>query len=158
MYTAGDVQTEGIGAILDERNREFYGEEYRHDELVRIAVIFAKTGKPDYQNITYSWDGNDMEKSLSTSSFYYNRMMDKNNFFRDGTTSPVSSSVRYTIDPMHIFWPIYEPFIIGNVQNILNQTTGYEGSEKNVEPLVHVVQPAGMPNIDPMVAIGEREE
>ena len=158
MYTAGDVQTEGIGAILDERNREFYGEEYRHDELVRIAVIFAKTGKSDYMGNAYSWDGNDMEKSLSASSFYYNRMMDKNNFFRDGTTSPVSSSVRYTIDPMHIFWPIYEPYIIGNVQNILNQTTGYEGSEKNVEPLVHVVQPAGEPNVDPMVAIGEREE
>ena len=107
---------------------------------------------------TYTWDGSDMEKSLSASSFYYNRMMDKNNFFRDEVTSPVSASVKFTIDPMHIFWPIYEPYIIGNVNNILNQTTGYEGSEKNVEPLNHVVQQAGVPNADPMVAIGEREE
>lgn len=158
LYTSADVQTEGIGAVLDERNRELWGEEYRHDELVRISVIFAKTGKQDPNGITYSWDGNDMEKSLSANSFYYNRMMDKNNFFRDGVTSPVSASVKFTIDPMHIFWPIYEPYIVGNVNNILNQTTGYEGSEKNVEPLVHVVQPAGAPNVDPMVAIGEREE
>jgi hypothetical protein len=158
LYTASDVQTEGIGAILDERNREFYGEEYRHDELVRISVIFAKTGKADYKGRTYSWDGVDMEKSLSENSFYYNRMLDKNNFFANEVSSPASSSTKYTIDPMHIFWPIYESYIIGNVNNVLNQTTGYEGSEKNVEPLVHVVQPAGKPNIDPMVAIGEREE
>lgn len=158
LYTAADVQTEGIGAILDERNREFYGEEYRHDELVRISVIFAKTGKTDYNGRTYSWDGVDMEKSLSVNSFYYNRMLDKNNFFSNEVTSPASASTKYTIDPMHIFWPIYESYIIGNVNNVLNQTTGYEGSEKNVEPLVHIVQPAGKPNIDPMVAIGEREE
>ena len=158
MYTAEDVQTAGIGAVLDERNRELWGEEYRHDELVRISVIFAKTGKTDYMGNTYSWDGVDMEKSLSANSFYYNRMMDKNNFFRDGVTGPVANSVKYTIDPKHIFWPIYESYIVGNVNNILNQTTGYEGSEKNVEPLTHIVQPAGKPNIDPMVAIGEREE
>jgi hypothetical protein len=60
------------------------------------------------------------------------------------------------MDPKHIFWPVYEPFLIGNVNNVLNQTTGYDGAEKNVAPLVHVVQPAGVPNTDPMVAIGER--
>lgn len=158
MYTAADVQTEGIGAILDERNREFYGEEYRHDELVRMSVTFAKTGKSDYKGRTYSWDGVDMEKSLSANSFYYNRMIDKNNFFSNEVSSPAAASVKYTIDPMHIFWPIYESYIIGNVKNVLNQTTGYEGAEKNVVPLVHIVQPAGVPNIDPMVAIGEREE
>jgi hypothetical protein len=158
MYTAGDVQTAGIGAVLDERNRELYGEEYRHDELVRISVIMAKKNHTDYMGNSYTWDGIDMEKSLSENSFYYNRMMDKNNFFRDGVTGPVENSTRYTIDPMHIFWPIYEPYIVGNVNNVLNQTTGYEGSEKNVEPLTHVLQPAGVPNTDPMVAIGEREE
>lgn len=43
---------------------------------------------------------------------------------------------------MHIFWPVYEPYLIGNVGAILNQTTGYEGSERNIEPLVHIPQPA----------------
>ncbi len=158
MYTAGDVQAEGIGAILDERARELYGEEYRHDELVRISAIFAKSGKTAYNGKTYTFQGGDLEVHLSENSFYYDRMMERNNFFREEVPWVTYPTTRYTMDPMHIFWPIYEPYIIGNVQNVLNQTTGYDGSERNVEPLVHIVQPAGVPNIDPMVAIGEREE
>jgi hypothetical protein len=156
MYTAADVQADGIGAVLDERNRELYGEEYRHDELVRISVILAKSEKTCYNGKTYSVSGNDLEKSLSANSFYYDRMMEKNNFFREEVPWVTYPTTRYTMDPMHIFWPIYEAYIIGNVGNILNQTTGYDGSEKNVEPLVHIVQPAGVPNTDPMTAIGER--
>jgi hypothetical protein len=155
MYTAADVQTEGIGAILDERARELWGEEYRHDELVRISVIFAKTGKPCYNGKTYSWDGKDMEKSLSASSFYYDRQIEKNNYFRDNTPWSTYPTTKYTMDPKHIFWPVYESYIIGNVGAVLNQTTGYDGSENNIEPLTHVVQPAGVPNVDPMEAIGE---
>lgn len=156
LYTVADIQTEGIGAILDERNRELFGEEFRHDELVRISVILAKSGKPCYNGKTYSISGNDLEVSLSSNSFYYDRMMEKNNFFKNEVPWVTYPTTRYTMDPKHIFWPIYEPYIIGNVNNILNQTTGYDGSEKNVEPLVHVVQPAGVPNTDPMEAIGER--
>src|SRR5574340_804087 len=84
LYTAADVQKDGIGAILDERARELYGEEYRHDELVRISVIFAKSGKPCYNGKTYS-TGDDIEKSLSANSFYYDRMMERNSFFREHT-------------------------------------------------------------------------
>ncbi len=65
MYTVGDVQADGIGAVLDERVRELFGQEYRHDELVRISVILAKSGKPCYNGKTYSVSGNDLEKSLS---------------------------------------------------------------------------------------------
>lgn len=61
------------------------------------------------------------------------------------------------MDPKHIFWPVYEPYLIGNVGAKLNQTIGYDGSEDNIEPLVHIVQTPGVPNIDPMVAIGEKE-
>ncbi len=156
MYTAADFAEEGIGAILDERCRELYGEEYRHDEMVRMSVISAKTGKA-YKGKTYSISGNDLEKSLSQGSFYYDRMMEKNNFFRDETPWSTYPTTKYTMDPMHIFWPVYEPYLIGNVGAILNQTTGYDGAQKNIEPLVHVVQPAGLPNIDPQVAIGDKE-
>lgn len=155
-YTVADIQQDGIGAVLDERCRELYGEEYRHDELVRISVIFAKTGKPAYNGKSYSWDGSDMEKSLSAANFYYDRQMEKNNFFREEVPWSTYPTTHYTIDPKHIFWPVYEPYIIGNVENVLNQTTGYDGSQNNVEPLVHVVQPPGLPNVDPMEAIGER--
>ncbi len=44
-------------------------------------------------------------------------------------------------------------YIIGNVGAILNQTTGYDGAENNIEPLAHVVQPAGVPNTDPQAVI-----
>ena len=155
MYTVADIQTEGIGAVLDERNRELFGEEYRHDELVRISVIFAKSGKMAYNGKTYSISGTDIEKSLSASSFYYDRMMEKNTFFRDEVPWATYSTTKYTMDPMHIFWPVYQPYLVGNVDAILNQTTGYNGAEDNIEPLNHVVQPAGAPNEDPMRAIGE---
>ncbi|MFT7035001.1 MAG: hypothetical protein ACJA2S_003522 [Cyclobacteriaceae bacterium] len=155
MYTATDVQTDGIGSVLDERNRELLGEEYRHDELVRVSVILAKTGKTD-NGKSYSIAGGDIEKSLSANSFYYDRVMEKNTFFRDEVAWATYSTTKYTMDPKHIFWPVYQDYIVGNVQNTLNQTTGYDGSENNVEPLVHVVQAAGVPNIDPMIAIGER--
>ncbi len=157
LYTTADVQTLGIGAILDERVRELLGEEYRHDEVVRISVMLAKNGKSCYNGKTYSFSGTDMEKSLSANNFYYDRVIEKNNFFRDEVAWWTYSTTKYTMDPKHIFWPIYEPYIIGNVKNVLNQTTGYDGSERNVEPLTHIVQPAGLPNVDPMVAIGERE-
>ncbi|MDN3687948.1 RagB/SusD family nutrient uptake outer membrane protein [Cyclobacterium jeungdonense] len=155
MYTIADMQTEGIGAVLDERNRELFGEEYRHDELVRISVILAKTGKMAYNGKTYSISGDDIEESLSADSFYYDRMMEKNNFFRDEVPWATYNTTKYTMDPKHIFWPVYQPYLVGNVEATLNQTTGYNGAEDNIVPLTHVVQPAGMSNEDPMRAIGE---
>jgi hypothetical protein len=151
MYTANDVQGEGIGAVLDERNRELYGEEYRHDELVRMSVIFAKTGK-SYKGKTYSI-GADIEKSLSANSFFYDRVIEKNNFFREEVPWSTYATTRYTMDPKHIFWPVYEPYLVGNVGAKLNQTAGYDGSQDNIEPLTHVVQPAGKPNVDPQYAV-----
>ena len=149
-FTLADAQQMGMEMVFDERARELYGEEYRHDEMVRWSVIYAKTGKA-YRGRTYSL-GNDYEKSLSASSFYYDRQMDVNNFFRDEVPW-FSYGVKYTMDPKHIWWPVYEQFLIGNVGAKLNQTTGYEGSEDNIEPLTHVVQPAGKPNVDPQYAV-----
>ena len=156
MYTVGDVQRDGIGAVLDERVRELFGQEYRHDELVRISVILAKSGKTCYNGKTYSISGGDIETSLSANSFFFDRVLEKNSFYSEETPWIQYPEVHYTMDPMHVFWPVYANYLVGNVGNILNQTTGYDGSEKNVEPLTHVVQPAGLPNTDPMEAIGER--
>jgi hypothetical protein len=153
MYTSADVQAEGIGALLDERNRELYGEEYRHDELVRMSVIFAKTGK-SYKGKTYSISGTDIEKSLSAKSFFYDRVMEKSNFFRDEIAWSTYATTKYTMDPKNIFWPVYEPYLVGNVGAKLNQTTGYDGSQDNIEPLVHsAIQPAGKPNTDPQKVV-----
>ncbi|MEN8116398.1 MAG: RagB/SusD family nutrient uptake outer membrane protein [Bacteroidota bacterium] len=150
-FTVTDAQQMGVEMVMDERARELYGEEYRHDEMVRWSIIFAKTGKP-YKGKTYSISGGDIEKSLSSNSFYYDRQMEKNNFFRDQVPW-FSYGIKYTMEPKHVWWPVYEPFLIGNVAAKLNQTTGYEGSSDNIEPLVHVVQPAGVPNVDPQYAV-----
>ncbi|SHO65347.1 RagB/SusD family nutrient uptake outer membrane protein [Algoriphagus zhangzhouensis] len=155
MYTVADVMTDGIGAVLDERNRELFGEEYRHDELVRVSVILAKTGQAAYNGKTYSISGTDIEVSLSANSFYYDRMMEKNNFFRDEVPWATYNTTKYTMDPMHIYWPVYQPYLVGNVGAVLNQTTGYNGAESNIEPLTHIIQPAGVPNIDPMEALNQ---
>ena len=159
MYDVADLQAEGIGAVLDERNRELFGEEYRHDELVRISIILAKGNRTAYNGVTYSLsDPNDIEKSISASSFYYDRIMEKNTFFSEEVPWATYSTTKYTMDPMHVFWPVYQNYIVGNVEATLNQTTGYNGAEGNIEPLTHAIQPAGVPNTDPMVAIGERGE
>jgi hypothetical protein len=156
-YTVADVQRDGIGAVLDERARELWGEEYRHDELMRMSIIFAKTGKQCYNGKTYSISGSDIEKSLSANSFIYDRIMERNNFFREQIAWVTYPDNSYTMDPHHVWWPIYEPYIVGNVEAVLNQTTGYNGSEINIEPLSHVVQTPGVPNTDPQEAIGDRE-
>ena len=159
MYDVADLQAEGIGAVLDERNRELFGEEYRHDELVRISIILAKGNRTAYNGVTYSLsDPNDIEKSISASSFYYDRIMEKNTFYSEEVPWATYSTTKYTMDPMHVFWPVYQNYIVGNVEATLNQTTGYNGAEGNIEPLTHAIQPAGVPNTDPMVAIGERGE
>ena len=152
-FTMADAQPAGLSMVMDERARELYGEEFRHDEMVRWSVAYAKTGKSCYNGKTYSISGNDIETSLSANSFYYDRMMEKNNYFIEQTPWKTYPDVKYRIEPMHIWWPVYEPFLIGNVGAILNQTTGYEGSAGNIEPLVHVVQPAGVPNVDPQYAV-----
>jgi hypothetical protein len=153
MYSVADIANDGIGAVLDERNRELFGEEYRHDELVRISVILARTGKPAYNGKSYTIVGDDIEISLSASSFYYDRMMEKNTFFKDEVRWATYNTTKYTMDPKHVFWPVYQSYIVGNVEAVLNQTTGYNGSEKNIKPLTHILQQPGAPNIDPMKAL-----
>jgi hypothetical protein len=122
-----------------------------------FRLFLLKTGKAAYNGKTYSINGNDIEVALSSNNFYYDRVIEKNSFFSEETPWATYTTTKYTMDPKHIWWPVYQDYIVGNVDNILNQTTGYNGSEGNVEPLTHVVQPAGTPNVDPMVAIGEKE-
>ncbi|MCL3781917.1 RagB/SusD family nutrient uptake outer membrane protein [Prolixibacteraceae bacterium JC049] len=146
-YTAADVQRDGIGAVLDERARELYGEEFRGAELTRIAIILATSGKTAYNGKTYSMD------NISEDSFWYDRMMEKNTFFKEGTLT--TNGRNFTLSAHHIFWPIYHTIIDANVGAVLNQTPGYEGDKRKAALLVHQVQPAGVPNTDPMLTATE---
>lgn len=127
-----DASTVNIGTILDERQRELYWEEPRKTELTRMAFIFAQTGIPSYTGKTYNM------ANFSTSNFFYDRIMEKNNFYSNPNVI-TNSGNHFTISPYHVLWPIPQRDIDLNVNGHLNQNKGYSGSESNVAPLDHVV-------------------
>ena len=125
--TAADVN---IGTILDERGRELYYEEPRKVELTRISYLFAQTGKTAYNGKTYNL------QSFSTDNFFYDRIMEKNNFYNKGVVT--NHGDRYTMSPYHVLWPIPQGAINSNVEGILNQNEGYDGFQNNLPPLTEI--------------------
>lgn len=123
---AGDVN---IGTILDERNRELFYEEPRHEELVRISYLFAQTGMSDYLGRSYNM-GN-----FSENNFWYNRVIERNGFYNKGTRTQHGDE--YTISPFNVLWPIPQSAIDANVNGQINQNQGYTGY-KNIPPLDHL--------------------
>lgn len=121
-----DVNQIDIGTILSERARELYWEEPRRTELTRIAYIFAQTGKP-FHNKTYTLT------NFGTSNFYYDWVMEKNNFFRNNVLA--FNGQHYEIQPFHVLWPIPQPMIDANTLGVINQNFGYTGYENNLPPL-----------------------
>lgn len=122
-YTAAQVD---IGTILDERARELYYEEPRKTELTRVAFTFAKTGK-SFKGKTYS------TASFSTANFWYDRLMDKNDFYKRNIKNVRGDA--YTISPYHVLWPVPRQAVLANSLAVLNQNLGYSGSEKNIPAL-----------------------
>ncbi|WP_119080323.1 RagB/SusD family nutrient uptake outer membrane protein [Chitinophaga alhagiae] len=125
--TAAEVN---IGAILDERARELFYEEPRKTELTRISYIFAKTGKAAYNGKVYTLE------NFSDNNFFYDRVMEKNNFYRNGTVT--NHGDKYTISPYHVLWPVPSNSIQGNTYGIINQNKGYVGYEGNRPPLDNI--------------------
>lgn len=121
-----------IGTILDERARELYYEEPRKTELTRIAYILAKTGKPSYNGKTYNL------ADFSTNNFWYDRVIEKNKFYREQTWAPFHN---YRVAPWIVLWPISSDAINANSLGHINQNLGYKGSESNITPLKWVDGP-----------------
>ena len=122
LYSPSEIN---IGTILDERARELYYEEFRKVELVRIAYLFAKTGKPCYNGKTYSL------ANITTDNFWYDRVIEKNVFYRERIVAP---HYTYTQAPYLIHYPIPANAINANSLGQINQAPGYPGVEKNVAP------------------------
>ena len=116
-----------IGTLLDERNRELFYEEPRHEELVRMSYILAQTGKPDNKGRTYSMS------NFSENNFWYNRIMDKTEFYNQGVRTNHGDA--YEISPHNVLFPIPQSAIDANTDEHINQNIGYSGSENNVPPL-----------------------
>lgn len=123
-YSAADIN---IGTILDERARELYYEEPRKTELTRIAFILAETSKQCYNGNTYSMD------NFSTDNFWYDRVMEKNSFYRDNIVAP---HYTYTAASWVVLWPIPANAINANSLGHINQNEGYPGAENNEIPWV----------------------
>lgn len=115
--SAGDVTIE---LILAERAKELYIEAPRKVELTRIALIMADNNLNGYSI-----------SNVSENNFYYDHVVTKNEFFRDGTTIRGTTA---TIEPQFIFWPIPASAITNNSQGIINQNVGYPGAELNIPP------------------------
>ncbi len=128
-YTPAQVN---IGTILDERNRELYYEEPRRTELTRIAFIYAKTGTTCYNGKTYSL------ANFSTDNFWYDRIIEKNKFYRDQVRAPFYN---YRIAEWIVLWPVPTAAISANSLGHINQNPGYPGAETNVTPMKWVDGP-----------------
>ena len=128
-YTPAQIN---IGTILDERARELYYEELRHVELNRVAFILAKTGKTCYNGKTYNLD------NFSTSNFWYDRVIEKNKFYRENVVAPFYS---FRVAPWCALWPIPAPSINANTLGHINQNKGYPGAENNITPVKWVDGP-----------------
>lgn len=121
-YTPAQIN---IGTILDERARELYYEEPRKTELTRIATILAKTGAPCYNGKTYNLN------NFSTNNFWYDRVIEKNKFYRDQVKAPFYN---YKIANWIVLWPIPASAINAATLGHINQNIGYPGAETNIPP------------------------
>jgi len=119
--------------VLDERARELFLEEFRRNELVRIAFTMAKLNMNGYTLA-----------NIGTKNWFYDRLSKKNNIFFDTSTGQPgnfaygdnNANVQiYRMSPFHIFWPIPETAINDNKLARLNQNYGYTGYDKNIPPL-----------------------
>jgi len=115
---APELESVTLDDILDERARELYLEEHRKTELTRIAFLMAEKGL----------DGYSLE-NFSTKNWYYDRIMQKNNFF---SQQYYYSTNAFVMKPYHVLWPIPQNAIKSNTQGHINQNLGYDGAENNI--------------------------
>lgn len=118
-----------IESVLNERARELYYEEPRCTELHRVSLIFAETGQ-SWKGKTYSMS------SYGTSNFYYDWLMEKNNFYGKNVKS--NNGQTYKISPYHAMWCIPQVGINANVNGRINQNFGYDGYELNEPPRTEI--------------------
>lgn len=137
----------GITEILAERARELYYEEFRHDELVRIAYTYAKTGKTceafnrKYTLEKFSGNGGDGENLKEYGyNFYWDWVTAKNGIMNRAVNVPGGGVVMGSYGELrmsvhHVLWPIPENAITSNSMGVINETPGYVTPYKRITPL-----------------------
>lgn len=130
-----------IGEILNERARELYYEENRHSEIVRIAYIYAKTGKACevfggrvYKLENFSGPGGASSNIKQAGiNFFWDWVNSRSNFYNKNV---VHKWAEYKMSVHHVLWPVPSNAITTNTMGLINQNIGYPGAENNREPLV----------------------
>jgi hypothetical protein len=120
LFTADEMN---MGVIMDERFRELFMEEFRHDELCRVSYIFAKTGKTDEFGRSYTIE------NLPLSSYWYSRVQKYNHYYMNKTKT--RSGNNYDIATFHVFYPVPQGAIDGNREGVIKQNYGYIGYNAN---------------------------
>lgn len=114
-----------IGDIVNERARELWMEEWRHEELARISYCLALSGKPDEWGNTYNVD------ALSENSYWFQRIQHYNNFYNKNKVTVKGR--QYTMAAHNIYFPIPQSAIDANLYGKLRQNEGYDGYDPSVE-------------------------
>ncbi len=128
----------GIEAILDERARELFYGERRHNELVRISFLYARTGMAcEWNGTTYTLDkiygpagtGSTNPCYDTGYNFFYDWTVAHNDYyykadFKAGKFVNTGSYGVYRMAVHNIMWPIPDNAIIDN-KGTLNQNFGY---------------------------------
>lgn len=110
-----------IDFIFDERARELWIEEKRHNELVRVSYTLAKLNLQGYTLAGFS-----------TKNWARDRVYKYNHWL---STPIIRGGFTTTWLPYHTLWPIPDQVITANTGNIINQNIGFTGAEKNIPPL-----------------------
>lgn len=110
-----------LNFVFDERARELFIEEKRHNELVRASYILAKLNRDGYTLA-----------NLGTKNWCQDRSYSRNHFL----STPITR-IGYTAwrEPFHSLFPIPDQVITANTGNVINQNYGYTGYENNVAPV-----------------------
>lgn len=111
-----------IDQIMDERARELYMEEARHNELARVAYIMAALNR----------DGYNLD-NFHENNWFYDRIMRVNDNYHQ--PAPIWRGEVSNIEPRHVRLPIPQRTIEANTQGRINQNEGYDGAGLNEPPI-----------------------
>lgn len=135
--TAGDVT---IDYIFDERLRELFAEEMRHNELVRVSFTMAELGMNGYSPETLHQDNWWYDRVIAH-NFYYPEHPESGTSISIGIPYPIGDQIEIVggihpnINPHNYLWPISDDLIDSNTLGTINQNLGYTGAENNEPPL-----------------------
>lgn len=129
-----------IDDVFDERARELYLEEWRHDELVRASYCMAHDPSlKDSRGMSYTMDGITAEVGTEHNggSYWYQRCINYS-LYNNGITyrtggGSAKPELYYSMGKNNIFWPIPDYAITANNRGELWQNNGYTGHNPNVD-------------------------